>query len=697
MAVDDKRVIPSESGAGRPLDANIKTEDLSDFLSSEAVAGSSEVSFFGMKIPAGAITGFFGRMIRGPRIVISLHKIDDDRVALTATMTRNKKSRSWRVDSLEPLDENQAGKIRTKDDMVKELATRIVHSFSDETSARWKAWYHFNEGLRAYRDGLVSTKKCRYNLKMAEKSFIRALEEANDFALAYYNLGVVYTELRQEEAAKVAFSKAIENNPELNAAYYALGFNLFSKAEARLKDLEMIFAEPPGLDIPHDISCKDLFWRQRQIFESAEKSGMSQDDIKYKKENIMSYYLDAVRLCDQAVHIAKSKSSFMDRDFNVLAEAYNLKANAQIRLDMLLLGKDPEDKGADYLVSAEKAVKYSWKALFKAEFENEMILKAKKIVRECSIDFADFCLYYFNQKCSEVKNIFACLGYFYSNVYNAESALKLAQFVDPTDANTYFILGKRYYCTTDFAESAEAYENAVRVEPENCDFWAHLALAHARDDNRSESLSASEKVKVYERDASYQAIEIAALAHRVLMKIIDGQLEKKPEDENEKQKLTESCKSKMRASMLAKMDRYLRDDGKGEAIRLLYRIDYIKTKLNYTETKLNNINSEKKTPPKLGSCTLDVGWTFAQYAIALARLCEKLKENDSHLQEEEDRQASFLPPRFICDDKYVDGVLQKGIGYLEKEPALKADSTAHVWASIWNENQIQKMNADGRG
>jgi len=264
---------------------------------------------------------------------------------------------------------------------------------------------------------------------------------------------------------------------------------------------------------------------------------------------------------------------------------------------------------------------------------------------------------------------------FDSNVYNAESALKLAQFVDPTDANTYFILGKRYYCTTDFAESAEAYENAVRVEPENCDFWAHLALAHARDDNRSESLSASEKVKVYERDASYQAIEIAALAHRVLMKIIDGQLEKKPEDENEKQKLTESCKSKMRASMLAKMDRYLRDDGKGEAIRLLYRIDYIKTKLNYTETKLNNINSEKKTPPKLGSCTLDVGWTFAQYAIALARLCEKLKENDSHLQEEEDRQASFLPPRFICDDKYVDGVLQKGIGYLEKEPDLKADST----------------------
>lgn len=662
MAVDDKRVIPSESGAGRPIDANIKTEDLSDFLSSEAVGGSSEVSFFGMKIPAGAITGFFGRMIRGPRIVISLHKVDEEgengRVILTATMTRNKKSRSWRVDSLEPLDEREAGKIRTKDDMVKELATRIVHSFSDETSARWKAWYHFNEGLRSYRDGLVSTKKRRYNLKMAEKSFIRALEEANDFALAYYNLGVVYTELRQEEAAEVAFSKAIGNNPELNAAYYALGFNLFTRAEARLEGLEMIFVEPPGFEPPHEPSCKELFWRQGQIFDSAKKSGMDQDDIEHQKEILNNYYSDVVRLCDQAILIAKSKSSFMDRHFNVLAEAYNLKANAQVRRYMLESG-DRKDKKPDYLESAEAAVKYSWKALFKAEFENEMVLKCKKTVRECSIDFADLCLYYYS-----IHKYFYILYEKDPRIYNAEKALKHALFVDPTDANIYFILGKLYYCTSDFVKSAEAYKKAVQVAPDNCDFWAHLALAYARDDNRSGALSSSEKVKVYEQDASYQAIEVTALAHLVLIKKIYEQLKNKLEPENKTKKLLdekmelkehklelwESCNSKMRASLLAKLDLYLLDDSKGDARCILEKIHFIRT---YLES------------PRLVSCKRYDGWTYAQFVIALACLCSKLKEENLHLLKEDDRKLGFHPYN-LCDNEYMKEKLQDAISCLEK-------------------------------
>jgi tetratricopeptide (TPR) repeat protein len=515
---------------------------------------------------------------------------------------------------------------------------------------------------------------------MAEKSFVRALEEANDFALAYYNLGVVYTELGQEEAAEVAFSKAIENNSELNAAYYALGFNLFTRAEARLEDLETIFVEPPGFEPPHEPSCKELFWRPGQIFDSAKKSGMDQDDIDHQKESLNNYYSYVVRLCDQAIHVAKSKSSFEDRDFNVLAEAYNLKANAQVRRHMLESG-DRKDKKPDYLESAKEAVKYSWKAIFKAEFDDEMILKCKKTFRECSIDFADLCLYSF-YKYSTDKYIFA--GCFYYEkyekypgidyVYNAETALKQAQFVDPTDANIYFILGKQYYCIGDFAKSAEAYENAAQAAPDNCDFWAHLALAYARDDNRTRALSACENVKVYERGASYQAIEIATLAHRVLVENIDEQLKKKPVTENEKRKLQdemkgleedklkleESCRSKMRASLLAKMDLYLRDDGRSDAREILYKIYCIKSKLDSAE---------------LESCKSYDRWTYAQFALTLALLWNKLKEKDRHLLKEEGPKAYLLPHSSVCDDKYVDGILQEGIKCLEQ----KSDPNECEW------------------
>ncbi|MDF0590127.1 hypothetical protein P0O15_02900 [Methanotrichaceae archaeon Mx] len=49
--VDEERAIPSDYGAGKPIDANIKAEDLSYFLNNEAVGESQEISFFGMKIP----------------------------------------------------------------------------------------------------------------------------------------------------------------------------------------------------------------------------------------------------------------------------------------------------------------------------------------------------------------------------------------------------------------------------------------------------------------------------------------------------------------------------------------------------------------------------------------------------------------------------------------------------------------------
>ncbi|MDF0590128.1 tetratricopeptide repeat protein [Candidatus Methanocrinis natronophilus] len=563
-----------------------------------------------------------GRLIRGPRLIINLHRIDEvdgqGRVVLTATMTRNNRSYSWRVDSREPIDEGSKGAIRSMDDMVKELATRI-HSLSptsEDTLVRWKSWHHFNEGLKAYRDALVSTKKRLYNLKMAEKSFIRALEEKNDFALAYYNLGVVYTELGQEKAAEIAFLKAIKGDPKMVAAYYALGFSQFIEAEADLEDIKSIFVEPPER---YD-SCKEVFGDQVRIGELI--LAYLCDD---KRKILIEKYEDVILLCDWVISTTEKGFNPLNRDYYRLAEAYNLKANAQSRIDMLH-GKSGVRR-PKYLESAENAVNYSWKSLFMAEFWNERINVSSRNVRECSIDLAYLCLY---RLAIEEEAWLRKNARFKKN---ASDALTRSIFVDLSNANTYFILGKIYYCAAEYVKSVKAYRDALAIEPENSEFWAHLALAYARNNKTEEARDACRRVKVYESGASYQAIDIAALAYHQLLKNLEIQSpvlkERLPGrqtsdgDESLKEKkreLKESYSLMRRASQMAKTDLYLREGGLGGGRRTPDKIKYLISKLERFGTVSDSGETEHN-------------WRYAQYAIALARLGNRLKEENPHAED----------------------------------------------------------------
>ncbi|MGV8126981.1 MAG: tetratricopeptide repeat protein [Methanothrix sp.] len=56
---------------------------------------------------------------------------------------------------------------------------------------------------------------------------MQATSEDQEFAWAYYNLGVVYTEMDEPQAAHQAFSKAREINPGAWQIHYALALNLF--------------------------------------------------------------------------------------------------------------------------------------------------------------------------------------------------------------------------------------------------------------------------------------------------------------------------------------------------------------------------------------------------------------------------------------------------------------------------------------
>src|SRR5947209_482052 len=154
----------------------------------------SKLSLGPLEIPLGTLMAMVGRLVQGPRIVGSLHK-DKDCFILAAQKIGGKQSYRWQVERPISLVAATNGNSYNFVDMAAELACRMFTDLALNGSVRWKATSSFSEGLRAYRECLRTPKDRIANLKEAETKFIETLAEDIQYHLAYYNLGVVYTEL----------------------------------------------------------------------------------------------------------------------------------------------------------------------------------------------------------------------------------------------------------------------------------------------------------------------------------------------------------------------------------------------------------------------------------------------------------------------------------------------------------------------
>jgi len=681
QVVGEERAIYTACGAGKPLDATIKTEDISEILKETA----SDINVGQVKLPTKAVATVLGSLMRGPRIIISLHKKDGEegeegRYFLTASMTGRDLSHSWRVDSAEPLrkadetkgwhDENSE-KVRSLEDMIEELAHRIFASLTYQKTdklLRWKASYKFSQGLRAYRDALVSTKTRHYNLKMAENWFTETLEEANDFALAYYNLGVVYTEVGQYEAAENAFLRAIRNNRLRKEAYYAQAMSLFCRAEARMEENLKIYGGFQS-DKPDDSAVDQNEAKNYKMLNSLNCAPVQKTENACRKEKVlkMDYpricveslieqYEEILRLCNRAIYINQKESWPRRKDYTGMAEAHNLQANAQKRLYQLN-DADHLNKSID---NGKTAVKYAWMALFKAELLGENVKRAKKVVIECLIDIADFSLFKFAVRYDKAVNssepvdgtsVFRCImdriearypikrkrsGWFKVKDDNewiyvdfAEKCLKQALSIDPDDANLHFALGKAYRFSEKYDDATKEYERSVSIEPENSLFWSHLALARAcaylnysdktnnedlkkkkKKKKKKKAISACNKVVTYGPGASHEALETVAKVYSML-------------------KMHKSALRIRRAALKAELKEYLQKrENLGMKINgvaigtcpdVSQHIFYIKCRLDVEENKKDSAD--------------DAIWRYAQFAIALKHLCDSEKDDYPECEE----------------------------------------------------------------
>jgi len=283
--VDEQRAIPVQSGVegNQSTDATIKVEDVSEFLK-DAVSAQSKFSLGPLEIPVGTLMAFIGRLVQGPRIIGSLHK-EKELLILTVQQVGGKHSYYWRVDRPLSLAQPADQETYRLDEMVAELAYRMFTDLALGGSLRWRAVSKFSEGLQAYRDCLRKPKDRKLNLKQAEKKFIETLAEDTNFDLVYYNLGVVYTELERTEAAEFAFSQAIEQNPNVWHAYYALLVNRYrcEQYESVIQLCERVITLKPGTaNMAKTFHWKGLAQRHLNDLEGAIKSRKKSVALSWK-------------------------------------------------------------------------------------------------------------------------------------------------------------------------------------------------------------------------------------------------------------------------------------------------------------------------------------------------------------------------------------------------------------------------------
>ncbi len=211
-------------GAGPDTQAgaflSVSADEVASTLN-DAVATETTVAFAGIKIPIGFVLGLVGKLARGPRIVGSLHHTDaTGGPMLTAQLVGGKRAYQWRVDA------SRKAVVATTDaafldPMISELASRIFTDLTLRTSVRWRAIRSFSEYLELYWESYRTPRDRGAKLESAEGKLLEAIAEDEGFDLAFYNLGVVYSQLADLEREAAERSDYVKPEDDPDAAYAA--------------------------------------------------------------------------------------------------------------------------------------------------------------------------------------------------------------------------------------------------------------------------------------------------------------------------------------------------------------------------------------------------------------------------------------------------------------------------------------------
>src|SRR3954452_7811126 len=219
---------------------SVRADDLTGTLN-DAIATESKVQFAGVTIPIGFVFSIVGRIARGPRIMGSLHYTEAvGGPTLTAQLVGAGRAHQWRVEA------GGEGGQGFLDPMVTELGARMFNDLTLRSAVRWRAIRSFTEYLSLYWESHRTPRDRGGNLKLAEGKLLEAIAEDETFDLAYYNLGVIYSQLAETERMAAEASDYVGRGDAPEAAYRAridAALAAFNRAVAVNRDrTEAIYA-----------------------------------------------------------------------------------------------------------------------------------------------------------------------------------------------------------------------------------------------------------------------------------------------------------------------------------------------------------------------------------------------------------------------------------------------------------------------
>jgi tetratricopeptide (TPR) repeat protein len=437
--IDEAR--PDKIIQGDIVKATVNVENIGETLQ-QTVSADSKLSLGMFEIPVGTILSIVGRIVQGPQLTGSLHRGHEGPI-LIAQLSGGGQRGSWRVSidklrreftsndtddtedasgsSIKPL--TGCGKTKLVNKMIEQLACRIFTDLGHIESPRWRAVSDYTAGLRLYRETLRTKGDSIVRLRKAEKAFIRALSEDNQYAHNHYNLGVVYRDLAKAnkesedgklkkdtpfyKAAQAAFTKAVEEYPAFCSAYYALALNKYDLGENE----------------------------------------------------------DVVRLCKQVIalrpHDALAWNLMACAGREIFTKPYrNKDGSLKIELQLTEDACSPEyyEKVID---NCQIATALAWRTLCLAALKGktgEKLTNKKDIARTCARNLA--------------------MSYSYKHVGRSKRIFQQALGLTPEDETVYYKLGRSLLRAKEYERAAAAFRSALEIK-ENPLFWGYLAKALA--------------------------------------------------------------------------------------------------------------------------------------------------------------------------------------------------------------------------
>ncbi len=411
---------------------SVRADDVTGTLN-DAIATESKVQVGGITIPIGFVLSLLGRIARGPRIIGSVHYTDAlGGPKLTAQIVGRGKSQQWRVDApagAQPFDK------AFLDPMVAELGCRMFNDLTLRGSVRWRGIRAFTDYLELYWLSHRTPRDRAGNLKEAEARLLEAVAEDETFDLAYYNLGVIYSKLAETEHAAAQASDYVTKHDDPGTAYQARlesALTAFNRAVTLNRDrVEAIYA----LAV-HEFA---------RIEAGGGKADL--DGIVCRCERVLE--LDARH-----------------------AQAHDL-------MGMALLALGQADKAEHH---HGRAVRLSWRRLRTAEFSERSVPPTTDSAipgAQANIAAALHNL----AKAGHTRPTNECRQL---RLARAERLYGRAAALAPTETRAATLLahGEMLDDVLRKPEKAlECYDAALKIDPENPVFWAHLAAAHAAAGN----------------------------------------------------------------------------------------------------------------------------------------------------------------------------------------------------------------------